>query len=219
MSVDNSTMKLGKRPQRHDVRTLKLARYLTGAGQAQPLQPPASVDYTHGMQDWGMMLNDRLGCCTISAVGHAVQTWTANALGRELTVPDSSILEYYEKWDGYNPADPATDQGGVEIDVLNDWRQQGFGGVSLDAYVAIELGTRDKGQGIRDTGLGARDSAVGVRDKGQGTSNAGLATRDSCLHPPKGFGPQAGLGTQGSGLGIQGSELGAESSASLVPCS
>ena len=52
MSVDNSTMKLGKRPQRHDVRTLKLARYLTGAGQAQPLQPPASVDYTHGMKDW-----------------------------------------------------------------------------------------------------------------------------------------------------------------------
>jgi hypothetical protein len=115
------------------------------------------------MQDWGMMLNDRLGCCTISAVGHAVQTWTANALGRELTVPDSSILEYYEKWDGYNPADPATDQGGVEIDVLNDWRQQGFGGVSLDAYVVIELGTRDKG----DSGLGTRPSGYETRDKGQ----------------------------------------------------
>ena len=144
MSVDNSTMKLGKRPQRHDVRTLKLARYLTGAGQAQPLQPPASVDYTHGMQDWGMMLNDRLGCCTISAVGHAVQTWTANALGRELTVPDSTILEYYEKWDGYNPADPATDQGGVELDVLNDWRQGEFDGHSLDAYVSISF--RDSGE-------------------------------------------------------------------------
>jgi hypothetical protein len=143
MSVDNSTMKLGKRPRRHDVRTLKLARYLTGTGQAQPLQPPASGDYTHGMQDWGMMLNDRLGCCTIAAIGHAVQTWTANALGRELTVPDSTILEYYGKWDGYNPADPATDQGGVELDVLNDWRQQGFGGVSLDAYVAIGLGAGD----------------------------------------------------------------------------
>jgi hypothetical protein len=192
MSANYSTMKLGKRPQRHDDRTLKLARYLTGARQARPLQPPASVDYTHDMKDWGMMLNDRLGCCTISAVGHAVQTWTANALGRELTVPDSTILEYYEKWDGYNPADPASDQGGVELDVLNDWRQQGFGGVSLDAYVAIEIGTK--------TGLGARDPAVGVRDKGEATNNASLAT-------------------QGSGLGIQDSGLGAESSASLVPCS
>jgi hypothetical protein len=153
--IDHSSMKLGKRPRRHDVRTLKLARYLTGAGQAQPLQPPPTVDYTHGIKDWGMMLNDQLGCCTIAAVGHAVQTWTANALGRELTVPDSTILAYYEKWDGYNPANPATDQGGVELDVLNEWRQQGFDGNSLDAYVAIELG-------IGDTGLGTRDSGNSV---------------------------------------------------------
>ena len=140
MSNNLSSMKLGKRPQRRDIRTLKLARYLPGAQQAQPLQPPASVDYAHGIEDWEMMLNDRLGCCTISAIGHAVQTWTANALGRELTVPDSTILEYYEKWDGYNPADPATDQGGVELDVLNDWRQGKFDGHSLDAYVSIALG-------------------------------------------------------------------------------
>jgi len=131
------------------------------------------------MKDWGMMLNDRLGCCTIAAIGHAVQTWTANALGRELTVPDSSILEYYEKWDGYDPADPATDQGGVEIDVLNDWRQQGFGGVSLDAYVAIDLGTRDTGHGIRDTGLGTRPSGYETRDKRQVMRDSRLGVRDS----------------------------------------
>ena len=81
--------------------------YLTGALPAAP----ARVDYTHGITDWGMMLNDQLGCCTIAAVGHAVQTWTANAMGRELTVPDSAILEHYEKWDGYNPADPSTRPG------------------------------------------------------------------------------------------------------------
>ncbi len=146
--TDHSHLKLGKRARRHDPRTLQLARYLTAAGQAQagqalpgqaqPIQPPASVDYTCGIRDWGMMLNDQLGCCTIAAVGHAVQTWTANA-SQELTVPDSTILEYYEKWDGYNPANPSTDQGGVELDVLNDWRQQGFGGVSLDAYAEIGL--------------------------------------------------------------------------------
>jgi hypothetical protein len=133
--TDNSLMKLGKRPRRHDPRTLKLARYLTGA---LPAAPPR-IDWTHGITDFGMMLNDKLGCCTIAAVGHAVQTWTANALGRELTVPDSTILECYEKWDGYNPADPMTDQGGVELDVLNDWRQQTFDGQSLDAYVSIGL--------------------------------------------------------------------------------
>jgi hypothetical protein len=81
--------------------------------------------------------------CTIAAIGHAIQTWTT-ASSQSLTVPDSTILEYYEKWDGYNPADPRSDQGGVELDILNDWRQQGFSGQSLEAYVAIEL--RDSGQ-------------------------------------------------------------------------
>ncbi len=165
MSVTTATMKLGKRPRRHDLRTLQMARYLAGAGQAQPLRPPASVDYTHGITDWGSMLNDQLGCCTIAAVGHAVQAWTANALGRELTVPDSAILNYYEKWDGYDPANASSDQGGVELDVLNNWRQQGFDGVSLDAYVAVELGAGGSGlgTGIRDTGLGTRGSGLGTR--------------------------------------------------------
>ena len=143
MSIDHSHLKLGKRPRRHDVRTLMMARYLTSALPAAP----ARVDYTHGIADWGMMLNDRLGCCTIAAVGHAVQTWTANAIGRELTVPDSAILACYEKWDGYNPTDPSTDLGGVELDVLKAWRQQGFTGQTLDAFVAIDLGTRDSGLG------------------------------------------------------------------------
>ena len=189
MLVDHSHLKLGKRPRRHDIRTLKLARYLTGATQA-PLQPPASIDYTRGIQDWGVMVNDRLGCCTIAAVGHAVQTWTANA-SRELTVPDSTILEYYEKWDGYNPADPSTDQGGVELDVLNDWRQQGFDGVSLDAYAAIELGTRDSGLGARELGVRnceseteARDSEVKTQDSGTGTCDSGFSAPNSQPLPP-----------------------------------
>jgi hypothetical protein len=131
--VDHSQMKLGKRARRDDRRTLKLARYMTAALPS----PPPSVDWTRGVTDFGMMLNDRLGCCTIAAVGHAVQTWTLNALGRELTVPDSTILNYYEVWDGYNPADPGSDQGGVELDVLNDWRQEAFNGHSLDAYVSL----------------------------------------------------------------------------------
>ena len=205
-----------------------MARYLASG---LPPAPPA-VDYTRGITDFGMMLNDRLGCCTIAAVGHGVQVWRLNASGapsvghsgpglgnRESgigaqgasdsplpapyspaptgikapqachcssstlftspsplsnppsspatgvgrtdsaicngkaldsadpprptppyfeAIPDSTILDYYERWDGYNPADPGTDQGGVELDVLNDWRQQGFAGHQLDAFVAID---------------------------------------------------------------------------------
>jgi hypothetical protein len=144
----HSKFRLGKRPRRHDVRTLKLARYLTPGLPA----PPSRVDWTLGATDWGLMLNDRLGCCTIAAVGHAVQAWRLNAQGDPGTtnpplaaqgsppaISDSTILQYYESWDGYDPAQPVSDQGGVELDVLNHWRQQGFGGHTLEAYTAIEL--------------------------------------------------------------------------------
>jgi hypothetical protein len=153
MMLDHSTMRLGKRPRRHDARTLKLARYVM---EELPPAPPA-VDYSHGISDFGMMLNDQLGCCTIAAAGHAVQVWTANAAA-EVSFPDPIILDYYKAWDGYNPADPSSDQGGVELDVLNAWRQQGFAGQSLDAYVAIDLGARNAGNGTGTKGQGAGEN-------------------------------------------------------------
>ncbi len=84
------------------------------------------------------MLNDNLGDCTIAAVGHAIQLWKI-AAGKninlaKITPPDSVILSAYEQWCGYNPADPSTDQGGVELDVLNDWRSGGLAGDEILAY-------------------------------------------------------------------------------------
>jgi hypothetical protein len=126
--VNHSQMKLGRRAVRRDPRTLKLARYMP----AQP-PPPISVDWTEGIAQFGMMLNDQLGDCTIAGCGHAVQIWTANT-GVEVTLPDSTILAFYEEWDGYDPTDPSTDEGGVELDVLNSWRQGDFAGHQLGAF-------------------------------------------------------------------------------------
>ena len=121
-------MKLGRRAIRHDPRTLQLARYM----KALPPPPPA-VDWTKGITAFGMMLNDALGDCTIAGCGHAVQIWTAN-LGAEVIVPDATVEQFYEEWDGYDPADPSTDQGGVELNVLNSWRQGGFAGHILTGF-------------------------------------------------------------------------------------
>lgn len=126
---DVSKVKLGKlAPIVEPGRRLLLSNYVDRLPA-----PPASVDWTKGITSWGMMLNDSLGCCTIAALGHAVQCWTANC-GPEITVSDAAIAAYYELWDGYVPGEPSTDQGGVEIDVLNDWRQSDFAGVKLLAY-------------------------------------------------------------------------------------
>lgn len=120
---------LGKLPARHDPRTLRMSSYL-----AALTPPPARVDWSRGFNiNYGMMLNDSLGDCTEAAKGHAIQIWSLN-LGRLVTVPDSIVLAAYESECGYVPSDPSTDQGGVELDVLNDWRKAGFGGHKLLAY-------------------------------------------------------------------------------------
>jgi hypothetical protein len=127
--ADHSKMKLGRKAVKTDSRTLMLGKYLTS--KLPP--PPPAVDWTKGVTSWGMMLNNSLGDCTIAGVGHAVQVWSAQT-GAMATVPDGTIETYYEKWDGYVPGDPSTDHGGVELDVLNDWRQQGFDGHQLLAF-------------------------------------------------------------------------------------
>lgn len=133
--VEHTAVKLGKKPAKNDVRTLKLAKYLTTALPA----PPDSVTNSRGLAGWGMMLNDSLGCCTIAGIGHAIQVMVLSEIlpsGKPglISPSNSIILRYYEQWDGYNPADPSTDQGGVEVDVLNDFRQGDFAGYKLLAY-------------------------------------------------------------------------------------
>ena len=125
----HANMKLGRKAVKTDTRTLRLRRYLT---PALPPPPPA-VDWTRGMTAFGMMLNDRIGDCTIAGCAHAVQVWTANA-GSEATLPDATIERYYAQWDGYVPGDASTDQGGIELDVLADWRKQGLAGHQLLAF-------------------------------------------------------------------------------------
>ena len=126
--------KLGRKAVKHDSRRLMLAKYLAAGLPA----PPAFVDWTNGITQFGMMLNDSLGDCTIAGCAHAVQIWTANSAS-EVTLPDSTILAYYEQWDGYVSGDPSTDNGGVEESVLDDWRQSSFGGQILTAYADADV--------------------------------------------------------------------------------
>lgn len=116
--------KLGKLAAKNDPRTLKL-RAITKT--ALP-PPPAWVDWHRGISSYGMMLNDSLGDCTCAALGHLEQIVSANTTS-EITVPDSAVLSLYENACNYNPADPSTDQGGVEVDVLNYVRKNGLFGV------------------------------------------------------------------------------------------
>lgn len=130
------TRKLGKKPARFDARTLKFSAYATPALPA----PPPRVDWTRGFNfNWGMMLNDSLGCCVEAAKGHAEQVWTLDN-GRLVTVPDSTILSNYEKNGGYVPGDASTDNGEDELSSLTAWRNSPVSSrlSTLTAFAAID---------------------------------------------------------------------------------
>ncbi len=131
--IDLSHKKLGRLPSRTDARTLRMAKYVTT--DLQP--PPRTVNWGARTTALGTMLNDELGCCTIAAKGHLIQTWTANN-NAQVIVPDSAILAAYSGACGYNPADPTTDQGGNMLDVLNYCRKVGIAGHKIFAFVAID---------------------------------------------------------------------------------
>jgi hypothetical protein len=137
--ADHSNMKLGRKAIKTDSRTLALGNYLTSA---LPPPPPAA-DWTKGNTSWGMMLNDNLGDCTIAGAAHAVQVWTAN-VGEIVTLPDDTVQSYYQQWDGYVPGETNTDNGGVELDVLNDWQKNGFAGHTLSAFADPKAANLDE---------------------------------------------------------------------------
>jgi hypothetical protein len=123
--------KLGKLPKRIDIRNLKFAKYL------KTLPPiPKKLDWTKGIIDWGMMLNDQLGCCTCATAGHMIQGWTVNDSIMK-SIPDIDILEAYKNISGYNGS-PSTDQGAYVLDVLKYWRKYGIGGHKIDVFVEID---------------------------------------------------------------------------------
>jgi hypothetical protein len=129
-------MKLGKRTPRHDPRTLRLADYLRA--EALPIIPD-TYDWSGKVPAWQMLDNDRLSCCTISGAGHQIMSWTANA-STEFIPSDSDIITAYSAVSGYDPNTGENDNGAVEIDVLNYWRQTGIAGHTIDSYVALEPG-------------------------------------------------------------------------------
>ena len=129
-------MRLGKCPARHDRRTLRLSAY------TQALPPsPAAIDWSAKVSNLGDMQNNVLGNCTIAAIGHIIQTWTANLL-YQVIIPDPAIVAFYSASCGYVPGQPNTDQGGIELDVLNYWRKNPLNGHSLDAYTSIPATSR-----------------------------------------------------------------------------
>jgi hypothetical protein len=131
--TDYTKVKLGKQTAHHDKRVPMLSKYTAGLPT-----PPTKVDYTAKITNLGMMLNDKLGDCTCAAVGHCIQEWTAEAQRQQVILPDQTILQLYEVVGHYNPNNPNTDKGAIELNVLNYWLANPVAGNQLSAFAALE---------------------------------------------------------------------------------
>jgi hypothetical protein len=123
--------RLGKNRPVIDNRTMRFAAFVKPALPS----PPTAVSYGAKVTSWPMYLNDQYGDCTCAAAGHMIQNWTANAAA-EVTVPDSSVLSFYEHFVG---TPPPPDEGCNMLSVLRYWRKTGLGGHKVLAFTSIDL--------------------------------------------------------------------------------
>jgi len=128
----------GRRPPypEHVKPRLKLGPYLRAA--ELPPVPPV-VDYMSKVADWPVYLNTDIGDCTMAAAGHMIEAWTAYGQGETVKVTDADVLKAYEDVSGYQPDDPATDQGAIMQDCLNYFRKVGVGGHTIVAFAELNV--------------------------------------------------------------------------------
>lgn len=141
--------KLGRRPRIFNPAVPHLSALMSVRRNLDA--PPPAVNYQQKMPgNLGQMLNDKLGCCTCAAVYHGIQLWTANAGKKMVTATDQQVETIYEKFCGYNPKDPNTDQGGIEQNVLDDWLNQGVPLNDNDGPINKLMGWVEVDQRIHD---------------------------------------------------------------------
>lgn len=100
-------LKLGLLPPVEDKRDLLFARYRI---PSKLPTPPAQFGRETLVQKWGILGNEKFGCCVFSGAAHEVMLWNAEC---DTVVPfrDKDVLADYSALTGFNPRRPASDQG------------------------------------------------------------------------------------------------------------
>lgn len=130
-----TNVKLGKLPPKIDSRTLQLASYKTAALPT----PPKTYAAANKVSSFPMFANDEFGDCTCAAVAHQEEVWTSYT--KLYTPTTQEVLDFYFlHTPPCAPGGPG-DTGRVELDVLNDWKNIGFGANKhkIAGYAAVNV--------------------------------------------------------------------------------
>jgi hypothetical protein len=125
--------KLGRKPNDSSKPRIKLAAHLNMTS------PPPACAAWEGVPELGMLGNDQYGDCVFAGNGHLVQALSWFGQGTESAVGEEEVLAEYSRVTGFDPADPATDQGASVQDGLADLRRNGLAGVKLAAFAELDV--------------------------------------------------------------------------------
>lgn len=133
--------RLGKRPARPDAIKFKFASFFD---QKKLPTPPKVFGHESIGRPFGMLANDRFGCCVWSGAGHETMVW-GHESGVTPVFSDASVLSDYAAVTGFKPSDPDTDQGTDMKDAASYRRKVGIRDAKgqrhkIDSYVALHPG-------------------------------------------------------------------------------
>jgi len=126
---------LGRKPAVADPR-VPFLHWLDRRSAPLP-DPPPWANWYAGVPEWPMLGNDIAGDCVCAMAGHATQQFS-NYRDQELTPTTDEALALYSAITGYDPTNPATDQGTVVMGpsgLMQYWATHGvvFGGANSKA--------------------------------------------------------------------------------------
>lgn len=114
-------MKLGRLP----ANPAAIARAPQLAGHMRAVLPPPRLDRSHVEFTPALDRNNELGDCTAVGLANCARAG-AELNGFEIAISTEQVVGFYSASTGYDPAQPSTDQGAVELDVLGYQRARGF---------------------------------------------------------------------------------------------
>ena len=109
-----------------------------------------------------MLGNDTVGDCTAAGIGNHIRA-TAALNGYQVAVTAADALRFYACSTGYVPGSPATDQGGVEVDVLTTALRSGYALAEQTLFPLWGSVAADDLNGIRNITAGLSAAYLGVQ--------------------------------------------------------
>ncbi|GBQ90447.1 hypothetical protein AA13595_2895 [Gluconacetobacter johannae DSM 13595] len=109
-----------------------------------------------------MLGNDVLGDCTSAGIGNHIRA-TAALAGFQVAVGTAQAEAFYAASTGYVPGDPATDRGGVEVDVLTHAARDGYRLAGQTLFPVWGSADADDLNGMRNIMAGMGAAYLGVR--------------------------------------------------------